>query len=66
VEETSVAHKAEYKIIQENSEGKLTAQLNQLGMSGWKPILMTTVHAVVVAGQGHVITTVILEHVLGS
>ncbi|HTQ59590.1 MAG TPA: hypothetical protein VMI32_05175 [Candidatus Solibacter sp.] len=61
-----MAHKAEYRVIQENNEGKLTAQLNQLGLSGWKPILMTTIHAVVRDGQGHVITTVILEHTLGE
>jgi hypothetical protein len=61
-----VAHKAEYKVIQHNNVAMLTTELHQLGESGWKPILMTTVHAVVVAGQGHVITTVVLEHERGS
>jgi len=61
-----VAHKAEYKVIQANSEAQLMTALNQWGAAGYKPILMTTIHAVVVAGQGNLVTTVILEHLLGD
>ncbi len=52
----------EYKVISENNPAQLGVQLNQLGQSGWKPILMTTIHAAGPAGVGNVITTVILEH----
>jgi hypothetical protein len=62
-----VAHKAGYKVVQENNAGKLGIELNKLGEQGWKPILMSATHAVVgPAGQGHLITTVILEHQLGA
>jgi hypothetical protein len=52
----------EYKVISENNPAQLGVQLTQLGQSGWKPILMTTIHAAGAAGIGNVITTVIVEH----
>jgi len=62
-----MAQKAEYKMIQQNNIAAIQGELNMLSQSGWKPILMTTVHAVVgPGGQGHLVTTVILEHVIGS
>ena len=61
-----MAHKAEYKVVQQNNQAQLGVELNKLGMAGWKPILMTTVHAANEAGVGHVITTVILEHIPGA
>jgi hypothetical protein len=59
--------KAEYKVIQGNNANQLSVELNVLGQSGWKPILMTTTHAPVTpTGQGHLVITVILEHVPGT
>jgi hypothetical protein len=57
-----MAHKAEYKVIQSNNASTLGVELNQLAISGWKPILMTTAHAPAPGGQGPVLTTVIMEH----
>jgi hypothetical protein len=62
-----VAHKAEYKIIQGNNAAALHGELNQMGMSGWQPILMSRTHAPVTpSGSGHVVITVIMEHKLGE
>ncbi len=62
-----MAQKAEYKIIQQGNTAAIQGELNVLSQSGWKPILMTTTHAPVTpSGQGNLVTTVILEHVLGS
>ena len=53
----------EYKVISENNPAQLGVQLNQLGQSGWKPILLSTVHAAGGAGGvGNIVITVILEH----
>ena len=60
-----MAQKAEYRAIAAESPVKLTGLLAPLAADGWKPILMTTA-VVGPAGQGNVITTVILEHLLGS
>jgi len=59
-----VKQKAEYKVIAAESPVKLTGLLAPLAADGWKPILMTTVLGP--AGQGNIITTVILEHLLVS
>jgi len=56
-----MARTAEYKVLQENNATKLGAELNGLAAQGWQPILMTSV-----SSRPGVITTVILEHVLGS
>lgn len=62
-----MAQRAEYKVLQENNANQLQSKLNGEAASGWKPILMTTTHAAVgPGGQGHLIITVILEHVLGG
>jgi hypothetical protein len=66
LEERRMAHKAEYKVIQQNNHAHLSMELNKLGLEGWKPILMTTVHAANAAGVGNVIVTVILEHTVGA
>jgi hypothetical protein len=47
-----------YKVLQHNNHQQLTVELNQLGMDGWKPILISTVQA----GGAGVIITVIVEH----
>jgi hypothetical protein len=51
--EIPMTQKADYKVIQENNAANLPVELNQLGMQGWKPVLLSTLHAAVgPAGQG--------------
>jgi hypothetical protein len=61
-----MAQKAEYQAIQVTTMAQLAGQLNQLAQNGWKPILMTTTYASVTPGAGNIVTTVIMEHVLGT
>lgn len=53
--------KSEYKVITATSPAGLQQELNIHAQSGWKPIFMSS--AAISAG---VVTTVILEHVLGT
>jgi hypothetical protein len=53
--------KSEYRVIEAPHAAQLQALLVPLGMEGWRPILLSSA-----AAPTGVITTVILEHVLGS
>jgi hypothetical protein len=59
-----MAHKAGYKVIQKNNHEQLSIELNQLGLDGWKPILLSTVLQPTppIVGGANIIITVILEH----
>jgi hypothetical protein len=58
-----MSNRHEYKVLSANNPAHLGVELNQLGLEGWKPILMSAAHASgVPAGISHVIITVILEH----
>jgi hypothetical protein len=52
---------SEYQVIQSNNPAHLQTELVRMATQGWRPILLTS--AGVSTG---VVTTVILEHVLGS
>jgi hypothetical protein len=58
--------RAEYFVISEQGHAQLTQVLNRMAGDGWKPILMTTVHAGNAAGIGNTVTTVILERPVGG
>jgi hypothetical protein len=61
-----VAQTTEYKVVQSNNAASLTAELNQLGMNGWKVVQLSTTQAMVAqVGTGHIVITVILEHSRG-
>jgi hypothetical protein len=58
--------KREYKVLQGNNANQLSVELNQLGISGWKVVELSTTQAMIQqAGTGHIIITVILEHEIG-
>lgn len=58
-----MAIKREYKVLQGNNANQLSVEVNQLGMSGWKVVQLSTTQAMVQqAGTGHIIITIILEH----
>jgi hypothetical protein len=61
-----MAQKSEFKVLQENNSVKLGAELNGLAAQGWRPILMTTVTLQAGVPAGVIMTTVILEHIIGS
>lgn len=59
--------KREYKVIQSNNPNQLNAELNQLGMSGWEVVQLSTTQAMIQqVGTGHIVITVILEHEMGG
>ncbi|HEU0049879.1 MAG TPA: hypothetical protein VFQ43_19985 [Nitrososphaera sp.] len=64
---TNMATKREYKVIQSNNPNQLNGELNQLGMSGWRVVQLSTTQAMVQqVGTGHIVITVILEHETGG
>ena len=53
--------KSEYRVIEAPHAAQLKAKLVPLGLQGWRPILSSSA-----AGPDGIMTTVILEHVIGS